>query len=65
MQDRRDMHMNIQYAYRILLGKCERKRPLGRLRHRGEDQIKINFKYDGNKWTGLIWLRAETRGRPL
>jgi len=51
-------------AYRILVGECERKRPLGRLRHRGEDKIKINFKCHGNEWTGLIWLRAETRSGP-
>jgi hypothetical protein len=29
------------------VGACERKRPLGRLRHRREDKIKINFKCDG------------------
>jgi len=46
------------------MGECERKRPLGRLRHRGKDKIKINFKCDGNEWTGLLWLRAETRGEP-
>jgi hypothetical protein len=30
-------------AYRVLLGKPERKRPLGRLRHRWEDNIKISL----------------------
>jgi hypothetical protein len=47
------------------VGECERKRPLGRLRHGGEDKIKINFKCDGNEWSGLIRLRTETRGGPL
>jgi len=28
-------------AYRVLMGKSEGKRPLGRLRHRGEDNIKM------------------------
>jgi hypothetical protein len=35
-------------AYRVLVGKPEGKRPLGRPRRRWEDNI---------KWTGLMWLR--------
>jgi hypothetical protein len=31
-------------AYRVLVGKPERKRPLGRTRHRLEDSIKIVLK---------------------
>jgi hypothetical protein len=31
-------------AYRILVGKPERKRPLGRLRRRWVDNIKIDLK---------------------
>jgi hypothetical protein len=34
-------------AYRILVGKPERKRPLGRPRHRWVDNIKINFRKVG------------------
>jgi hypothetical protein len=34
----------IRCAYRILDGKPERKRLLGRLRHRREDNIKIKVK---------------------
>jgi len=30
-------------AYRVLVGKPEVKRPLGRPRHRWEDNIKMNF----------------------
>jgi hypothetical protein len=50
-------------AYRVLVGKPERKRPLGRLRHRREDIIKwIWEKYDAVDWTGFIWLRIGTSG---
>jgi hypothetical protein len=31
-------------AYRALVGKPEERRPLGRPRHRWEDNIKINLK---------------------
>jgi hypothetical protein len=31
-------------AYRILVGKPERKRPLGRLRYRWVDDIKMNLR---------------------
>jgi hypothetical protein len=41
-------------AYRILVGKPEGKRPLGRLRHGWVDNIKM----DGMIWIGLIWLRT-------
>ena len=30
-------------AYRVLVGKHEEKRPLGRPRHRGKDNIKMDF----------------------
>jgi hypothetical protein len=38
-------------AYRILVGKPEGKRPLGRPRRRWVDNIKINFREIG--WDGL------------
>jgi hypothetical protein len=45
-------------AYRILGGKPERKRPLGRPRCRWEVMFKwILEKQDGVSWTGLIWPR--------
>jgi hypothetical protein len=51
-------------AYRILVGKPEGKRPLGRPRIRWEDDIRVDFeKYDGVVWTGFIWLAVGTNGR--
>jgi hypothetical protein len=38
-------------AYRILVGKPERKRPLGRLRRRSVDNIKLDLREIG--WYGL------------
>jgi hypothetical protein len=40
-------------AYRVLLGKPEGKRPLGRLRHRWEDNIKMDLKEVG--WGDIDW----------
>jgi hypothetical protein len=39
----------------ILMGKPERKRPLGRPRRRWMGNIKMYLKKD-TVWTGLIWL---------
>jgi hypothetical protein len=48
-------------AYRVLVGRPEGKKPLGRLRHRWEDNIKIDLQEVGcGTWTGLIWLRTGT-----
>jgi hypothetical protein len=53
-------------AYRILVGKPEGKRPLGRRRHRWEDNIRTDFREKGwAVWTGLIWLRIGTSGVSL
>jgi hypothetical protein len=50
-------------VYRVLVGKPERKRPLGRPRRRWEDNIKTNRREVGcGEWTGLIWLRIGTDG---
>jgi hypothetical protein len=51
-------------AYRILVGKPEGKRPLGRPRPMCVDNIKIDLRerYDGVVWTGSIWLRIGTSG---
>jgi hypothetical protein len=46
-------------ACRILLGKPEGKRLLGRPRHRREDNIKSDLKRD---MTVLIWIRKGTNG---
>jgi hypothetical protein len=47
-------------AYRILVGKPEGKRLLGRRRRRWVDNIKIYLREDGMVWAGLIWLRTGT-----
>jgi hypothetical protein len=43
-------------AYRILVGKKEGKRPLGRPRRRWVDNIKINLKQIG--WDGMDWIKV-------
>jgi hypothetical protein len=42
------------YAYRILVGKPERKRPLGRPRCKWVDNIKIDLK--DIEWDGMDWI---------
>jgi hypothetical protein len=41
-------------AYRVLVGKSEGKRPLGRTRRRWVDNIKINLREI--KWDGMDWI---------
>ena len=54
-------------VYRVLVGKPEGKRPLGRPRHRWEDNIKMDLQAvecggvdwielaeDSNRWRGLV-----------
>jgi hypothetical protein len=41
-------------AYRILVGKSEGKRPLGRPRRRWVDNIKIDLREIG--WDGMDWI---------
>jgi hypothetical protein len=52
-------------AYRILMGKLEGKRPLGRSRRTWENNIKIDLREIGCGGTGLIWLRIGTSGELL
>jgi hypothetical protein len=47
MVERRD-------AYRVLVGKPEGKRPLGRTRRRWENNIKIDVEEMG--WLGMDWI---------
>jgi hypothetical protein len=51
-------------AYRILVGKPEGKRPLGRPRRRWMDNIKMDLREIrwGMVWTGSNWLRIGTSG---
>jgi hypothetical protein len=59
MGERRD-------AYRVLVGKPERKSRLGRPRPRLEDNIKIDLQEVGfGAWTRLIWLRNGSGGGHL
>jgi hypothetical protein len=53
---RKEMHI------RILVGKPEGKIPLGRLRRRWMDNIKMDRRHDGMAWTRLIWFRKGTGG---
>jgi hypothetical protein len=48
-------------AYRILVGKPEGKRPLGRPRRRWVDNIKMDQR-NRMGWSGFIWLRIGTSG---
>ena len=49
--------------YRVLVGKPEGKRPLGRPRHRLEIILRLIFRtWDVEAWTGSIWLRTGTGG---
>jgi hypothetical protein len=41
-------------AYRILMGKPEEKRPLGRPRHCWVDNIKMDLRKIG--WDGVDWI---------
>jgi hypothetical protein len=47
-------------AYRILVGRNEGMRPLGRPRRRWEDNIKMDLQEVG--WEGVDWLRIGTGG---
>jgi hypothetical protein len=54
-------------VHRVLVGKPEGKRPLGRPRHRWEDNIKMNLKEVGGRVVGTGWsrLRIGTGGGHL
>jgi hypothetical protein len=51
-------------AYRILVGKPERERPLGRLRRRWVDNIRMDLReigWGGKEWIDLAQDRAQWR----
>ena len=52
---------------RVSVGKLEGKRPLGRRRHKWEDNSLMDLDEVrwGWAWTGLIWLRLGTGGGHL
>ena len=50
-------------VYRVLIGKPEGKRPLGRPRSRWVSNIKMGFQeVEWWAWTGSIWLRVGPGG---
>jgi hypothetical protein len=50
-------------AYRILVGRLEGRRPLGRPRRRWENNIKMDLQEVGwLAWSGFTWLRIGTGG---
>ena len=51
--------------HKVLVGKPEGKRPLGRLRRRWEDNIKMDLREVGGVETGWSWLRIGTDGGHL
>jgi len=49
-------------TYKVLVGIPEQKRPLGRARHRWEDNIKMNLKEI--RWEGKNWIElAQDRNK--
>jgi hypothetical protein len=50
-------------VYKVLVGKPEGKRPLGRLKRRWEDGIRMDLRQIGWRvWTGFSWLRIRAGG---
>jgi hypothetical protein len=46
-------------VYRVLVGRPEDKRPLGRPRRRWEDNIKVDIRIDGTNWIRLARDRVQ------
>ena len=60
----RSTYATVQKAYRVLVGKPEGKRPLGRPRRRWEDNIKMVLREvgcDARNWMDLVQDRDEWR----
>jgi len=47
---------HIKYAYKVLMGRLQGKRPHGRPRRRWEDNVNMDL----NVWTGFSHLRIGT-----
>jgi hypothetical protein len=53
-------------VYKVLVGKPEGKRPLGRPRRRWDDGIRTDLRETGlGVWIGFDWRRTGTGGRLL
>jgi hypothetical protein len=54
-------------AYRVLVGRPDRTRALGRPSHRWENNIKMDLRRSAifEAWTRLLWLRIGTDGGRL
>jgi hypothetical protein len=46
-------------VYRVLVGRPEGKRPVGRPRHRWEDNIKLDLRETGINVINWIWLAQD------
>jgi hypothetical protein len=54
---------DMRNAYRFLIGKPERRRPLGRTDLHGRKILKQILKKQGKSvWAGLFWLRIGSSG---
>jgi hypothetical protein len=49
-------------VYKVLVGKPEGKRPLGRLRFRWEDGISVDLRVGWGPWSGFSCFRIESGG---
>jgi hypothetical protein len=47
-------------ANRVLMGKAERKRPLGRTMHRWDGNINMFLRWVCRVWTASLWLSIGT-----
>jgi len=55
-----------RFANKVLVGRLEVNRPLGRPRSRWKENIKLKLQEGGcGIWTGSIWLRKGTGGGQL
>jgi hypothetical protein len=53
-------------VYKVLVGKPEGERPLGRPRRRWENGIRMDLRETGwDMWIGFYWLRIRTCGELL
>jgi hypothetical protein len=67
------MHGGGERCFQVLVGKPEGKRPLGRPRHKWEDNIKMDLRelgIDGANWIRLAedriqWQTCEHGNKPL